>query len=206
MTTTKKASMHGARRVTAALDQIATLFQSNHESLGIPQKVAMDFALRCDMLSDSIQRGFGAKNAGFFNPAEIAEEVPGPLINDPTQPFMDSHFTQEWFNALTDKQESGELASNAEKHLADPKLASDFVQKVASAAVLTTLRALATRKAEEEPAKEEKPSEDEAKKEASKKASKPVKAAEEAEKEETEEPAEGDAKKSAAVFGLFSDK
>jgi rubrerythrin len=97
MTTTKKASKAGARRVTANLDALASLFQNHHASLGIPSKVAMDFAYRCDLLSDSIDR---RKQAGYFNPAEIGEEEPGPLVFDENNPFMEGEFTQEEKRAL----------------------------------------------------------------------------------------------------------
>jgi len=44
------------RTITASLDNIASLFQENHESLGISEKVAMDFAQRCDLLSDALEK------------------------------------------------------------------------------------------------------------------------------------------------------
>ena len=110
--TIKKASKAGARRVTANLDVLASLFQNHHASLGIPQKVAMDFAYRCDLLSDSIDR---RKQAGYFNPAEIGVEESGPLTFDENNPFMEGHFTQERFRALDEKQMAGELAANAAK-------------------------------------------------------------------------------------------
>lgn len=121
MTTQKKATQAGARRVTAGLDTIATLLQTQHAALGIPEKVAMDVATRLDMVADSIDRKV---QASWYNPADIAEEVPGPEQFDPNNPFMAGHFTQERFDALTDKQVSGELAANAAAHKADPRLAS----------------------------------------------------------------------------------
>jgi len=157
--TTKKASTTGARRVTATLDSLASLFQSHHASLGIPSKVAMDFALRCDMLSDSIDR---RKQAGYFNPAEIGVEQPGPLMYDENNPFMEGEFTQEEKRDLSEKQMAGELAANAAKHVADPKLAS-AIKKAAYGAALAALRK--AKKAEDEKADEsEKDAEDESEK------------------------------------------
>jgi ribosomal protein L12E/L44/L45/RPP1/RPP2 len=46
----------GARSVTADLDRIANLFQNRFADLGIPEKIANDFSLRCDLLSDHIER------------------------------------------------------------------------------------------------------------------------------------------------------
>ena len=215
MTTTKKASKAGARRVTANLDALASLFQNHHASLGIPSKVAMDFAYRCDLLSDSIDR---RKQAGYFNPAEIGEEEPGPLVFDENNPFMEGEFTQEEKRTLSEKQMAGELAANAAAHVADPKLAS-VIRKAAYSAAINALR-LAKKseeakaeEASEEVAEEEPKAEEKAKAEklararrAAKK-SEEVKAeeakaeevkAEEAKAEEAEE-----AKKTASIFGLF---
>lgn len=196
MTARKKATVQGARRVTANLDDLASLFQSHHEALGVPKKVAMDFAYRCDLLSDAIEKGFNIKSAAFFNPAEIGEEVPGPLQFDPNNPFMDGEFTQERFRMLAEKQMSGELASNAAAHKADPKLASLIAAEAAKLAFL------AFKKAEEA---KEKDAEDEEKPEEAKKAAKkgedaPV----DSEKDAEDVPEE--AKKAASLFGLFSAK
>jgi len=181
MTAQKKATVAGARRVTANLDNLATLFQAHGASLGVPAKVAADFAYRCDLLSDAIERNVGAGKQARFNPAEIGEEVPGPLETlDSDEPWMNGHFTQENFNALEGKQESGELAANAAAHKADPKLAA-LIQRAADLAANRVARALLAKKSEEE--------------------------VEETEEEVEEEPAKDakeEAKKTAALYGLFS--
>lgn len=187
--TVRKASVQGARRVTAGLDNFASLFQSNHEALGIPQKVAMDFAYRCDMLSDAIERGFNVKNAGYYNPAEIGEGVPGPLEMDSNNPFMKGEFTQEEFVQLAEKQMSGALAKGAVGHVADPKLAA-LVAKQAAKLAFSVYNA--AKKSEDEAEAEE----PEAKKEAKKSE----------EVEETVEVEDEEAKKTASLFGLFSSK
>lgn len=46
----------GARNVTADLDRLANLFQHRFEVLGVPQKFAMDFAWKCDVLADHIEK------------------------------------------------------------------------------------------------------------------------------------------------------
>jgi hypothetical protein len=51
-----KLTRRGARNVTATLDRIANLMQSEAEALGIDPKIAADFALRCDMISDAVER------------------------------------------------------------------------------------------------------------------------------------------------------
>ena len=212
MTTTKKASKAGARRVTANLDVLASLFQNHHRSLGIPQKVAMDFAYRCDLLSDSIDR---RKQAGYFDPSEIGVEEPGPMMFDENNPFMEGHFTQEKFRALDEKQMAGELAANAAAHVADPKLAS-AIKKAAYSAALAAFRT--AKKSEEAKAEEdEETTEEEAKAEEAKaeklararraaQALRQAKKSEEAEEQTDEEADEAkaeEAKKSASAFGLF---
>jgi hypothetical protein len=194
MTARKKASVAGARRVTANLDNLATLFQTYGGSLGIPSRVAADFAYRCDLLSDAIERHVGASKQARFNPAEIGEEVPGPLeALDSDEPWMDGHFTQEKFNALEGKQESGELAANAAAHKADPKLAA-LIQKAADLAAARATRAILAKKAEEEVEETEEEVIEET----------PSKKAKKADPEMTSEETKEEAEKTAALYGLFS--
>jgi hypothetical protein len=155
MTTIKKASQAGARRVASTLDTVASLVQFHGASLGIPQKVAMDFAYRCDLLSDSLGRRL---TAGYFNPAEIGTEKPGPMEYDTNNPFMAGEFTLEKYRALSEKQMAGELAANAAKGVADPKLAS-VIKKAAYDAALTAL--LVAKKANETKADDEETEEEE---------------------------------------------
>jgi hypothetical protein len=44
-----------------------------------------------------------------FNPGEIGELESGPLQDEPDEPYMDDQFTQQEFQELGDKQESGQL-------------------------------------------------------------------------------------------------
>lgn len=125
-----------AQKVTDDLDRIANLFQHNHESLGVPQKIALDFAYRCDLLSDEIgrlaggqdkeayQQGTGEgtapgsddnKNLGPpqpFNPAEIGKQDTTPPKTEPDEPYMKGNFLQKEYNELRNWQEQG-LFSNA---------------------------------------------------------------------------------------------
>lgn len=210
MTTIKKASQAGARRVTATLDTMASLFQYHAASLGIPPKIAMDFAHRCDLLSDNIDK---RRTAGYFDPSSIGVEQPGPMQYDQNNSFMAGEFTSEEFRNLSEKQMAGELADNAAKGVADPKMAS-FVKKVAFSAALQALRV--ARKADEDAPKvdEDKKSEetdDDAKEEKTAKKGevpqalkdnqfkpKDEKSEEDKKSEEVEE-----AKKTARLFGLY---
>ena len=63
------------------------------------------------------------KKAG-FDPAEIGEDVGGPLeLTDSNEPWMEDHFTQEEFQALGGKQEAGELSDGK----ADLRLAASRI-------------------------------------------------------------------------------
>jgi len=44
------------QQVTASLDRMANLFQTHGKQLGIPSRVAFDFAYRCDLLSDALDK------------------------------------------------------------------------------------------------------------------------------------------------------
>lgn len=206
--TVRKASMMGARRVTASLDNVASLFENYAESLGIPAKVAADFSHRCDLLSAAIDRNFGLKTAGYYPPEDIAEGVSGPLIMDANNPFMNGHFTQANFTQLAEKQISGSLAGNAAAHRADPKLAS-FIAKQAAILAFNQLKEwdIANRKAASKKAAEdedEKKSEDKEEKEAKAKAFEGKETPEEEALEEKERAKE--AAKVVSLFGLFADK
>jgi len=44
------------KQVTASLDRMANLFQTYGEQMGVPSRVAFDFAYRCDLLSDALDK------------------------------------------------------------------------------------------------------------------------------------------------------
>jgi hypothetical protein len=142
----------GARNLTAALDNLAQVIQHRHDLLGLDARTATDFAYRCDLLSDAIERTASqnfplAKNAaekgnddegmsvehgeGGFDPNLIGDEVPGPLeVVPPVEGFMEDHFTQEKYHVLGELQESGELGP---VHLASllSKAASILLERTA---------------------------------------------------------------------------
>jgi len=103
----------GARAFTETLDRIATAVQHNAALLGLPSNIATDFAFRCDLVSDAVEKqaaaNFPLKQAD-FNADEIGEEVPGPLVDDPPNAQIDEHFTQEKFHELTEMADAEEAA------------------------------------------------------------------------------------------------
>ena len=115
----------GARQVTADLDRIATLFQDEWHTLGIPKHIAHDFALRCDMISDAVERTAAASNGG-WDPEQIGEEVGGPLVQDPDEPFMRGEFTQQEKRELRERVQSGDLGPT--KTVPEPQSPTPGVQ------------------------------------------------------------------------------
>lgn len=113
----------GAQQVTADLDRIANLVQSEYQTLGIPQPIADDFAKRIDMVSDAIERQAGITRQalteydpvnepteiGGWDPEQIGEEVGGPLRQDGDEAFMKAEFTQQEKRELRERQTKSEL-------------------------------------------------------------------------------------------------
>ena len=123
-----KLTRTGARRLTAMLDQVASVVQQNPEILGVNPKIAKDFAYRCDLLSDAVETRAVSNfpKSAAFDASTIGEEVPGPIEQlDSDEPWMDDHFTQERFEELRGAQQAGALgakpyfAPNAKKAAMD---------------------------------------------------------------------------------------
>jgi hypothetical protein len=134
----KPITKEAALKVSRLLDQAATTFQKHHVALGIKPKIANDFALRCDILSDHVEKQAGidrraqmdpkenytedALGPDDFDPAEIGEQTPGALLRNEDEPYMDT-FNQQWFDQLREVQQTGQF-SNAKtaaqliKHMA----------------------------------------------------------------------------------------
>lgn len=129
-TNMSKISPHGVKKMTADLERVASAVQYHHSAMGLPKKVAMDFAWSCDILADHLERRAGlrkaAKTAQFdptenftesenipnrFDAAEIGMESSGPLMQDPDEPYM-GVFVQDEFDQLREVQQTG-MFSNA---------------------------------------------------------------------------------------------
>ncbi len=123
----------GAEELSSAIDRIASVVQDNFDLLGIDTKVAADFAYRCDLISDAVEKTAGMH----FNPATIAEEVPGPLEQiQAHEPFMNDHFTQEKFEELDAAQTSGKIGIPS--YVTDTFKAASDVESARTAASLVT--------------------------------------------------------------------
>lgn len=122
----KKITKESALKVSNQLDGLANLFQSKHEVLGVPEKIAQDFAHRCDILSDLIEKRAGIERtaaldpasnftettmlSNSFDPAEIGEEQSKPPLRNSDEPYMDT-FRQEWFDELRQVQQTGQFSN-----------------------------------------------------------------------------------------------
>ena len=135
----------GTQEVVKVLDRIATLFQQDHNALGIPETVAVDMAYRCDLLSDALESNINksaldeldiVKEDG-FDPDDIGREVGGPVeAIDKDEPYMNDHFTQQNLRDLREHQEAGDLgeSTNEEAQSATPgKQASEDQTEMAAA-------------------------------------------------------------------------
>ena len=109
----------GARSVSSALDNIASLMEKDWQSLGLPQHIANDMALRCDMLSDTIEKHAGLKRAE-FNADEIGKEKSGPLEDEPDEPYMSGEFSQQENRELRERQEGGDLGATPNEDQQSP--------------------------------------------------------------------------------------
>jgi hypothetical protein len=166
----------GARGVTWTLDRVATLFTQEWATLGVPQKVAADFAHRADMLADHIEKNAGIKRQALtgddvykepgFNPEEIGMETAGPLSGDADEnAYMGGEFDQQENRELRERQQSGALGIKVNPEPEAPsagKQAAATLRRQLQAAVLAganqkTLKAmaLAAKVAEEEGEKKE---------------------------------------------------
>ncbi len=115
----------GALAVTADLDKLANHFHSNWAAMGVPQKIAADFAYRCDLLSDQVDKFAGidrkaltgddpVKEPG-FNPEEIGQEKSGPQEQEGDEGYMSQQFSQQENRELRETQEGGDLGPDKTK-------------------------------------------------------------------------------------------
>lgn len=83
------------KKIATALDEIANTVQNRGSEMGIPAKVANDFAYRCDLLADAIEK------TADFDPHQIGEQKPGPQVSGPSDAeTLEGEFTQEEFRSL----------------------------------------------------------------------------------------------------------
>lgn len=154
---TKFMTRKGACAVTTDLDKLATTFETHWEAMGVPERIAHDFALRCDLLSDAIDAKLTQIEASVDSPVDetglsvepdgegfdanaIADDVGGPHEQESDESYMSGEFSQQETHELRDRQESGSLPA------ADPRRASlDRLAAMARQSSSNGLRSLADR-------------------------------------------------------------
>lgn len=138
-------SKKAAKAITADLDRLAQLFEHNHKIIGVPAKVAVDFAYRCDLLSDYVE-----KNASL----EREDQFPDDAVK--TESESDEAYVDEDLKEQTYLSELGKMVDGDD---------------LGNAAKLANLLAELLKTAEDEEGEEEEAEDEEGEEEASKKAS-----------------------------------
>lgn len=155
-------SKKAAKAITADLDRLAQLFERNHKVIGVPAKVAVDFAYRCDLLSDFVE-----KNASL----DREDQFPDDAVK--TESDSDESYVDEDLKEQTYLSELGKIVDGDD---------------LGNAAKLAHLLAELLKTAGDEEGEDDEADEEEADEEASKKAS-DDEADEEAEDEDADEEA-----------------
>lgn len=131
----------GARNFTQALDRVATVVQNRHAVLGLPQDVALDFAKRCDLISDASEltasANFPLKEGAEVDqvPAQAADpDVTGVTdsqggTTDDTPESSDQNKPETYENTSAKVAEDDEdEAADADKEAADKQATPEFAQ------------------------------------------------------------------------------
>jgi len=130
----KQLSKQGALQVTRDLDRIANLFESEWKTLGISQKIADDFGMRCDLLSREVEKTAGIRrneDGSFADPevAKYASALEKKAEMDPKH-NMTEEDVQGWeFNpAEIGEEQSGALLRNEDEPYMDMFKQDEFDQ------------------------------------------------------------------------------
>ena len=128
-----KLTRRGAANVTTDLDKIATLFQNRAAALGVPEKIAHDFAYRCDLLSDHIEKY--ATRLAAAEGDETAEEEEAPATAGKKKAAVDETGTSVEpapSNQGFDANEIGDLKAGPLEIITppdEPWMAGEFTQE-----------------------------------------------------------------------------
>ena len=128
-----KLTRRGAANVTTDLDKIASLFQNRAAALGVPEKIAHDFAYRCDLLSDHIEKY--ATRLAAAEGDEAAEEEEAPAVAGKKKAAVDETGTSVEpapSNQGFDANEIGDLKAGPLEIITppdEPWMAGEFTQE-----------------------------------------------------------------------------
>lgn len=99
-----KISRADARALTETIDRVASTLQDHHGLLGVPEKVALDFSYRCDIISDAVEKHATDKKAEAAV-EELGAETTGPIFEEDSDADLKGQFTQKEFSELTEMAE-----------------------------------------------------------------------------------------------------
>lgn len=129
-----KLSKQGALQVTRDLDRMANLFETEHTVLGVTEKIAEDFGLRCDLLSREVEKTAGIDrndDGDFTDPdiAKMASAIEKQAEFDPKNNTTEEQ-VQGWeFNpAEIGEEQSGALLRNQDEPYMDVFKQDEFDQ------------------------------------------------------------------------------
>ena len=127
-------SKEAAQAITADLDKLAQLFETDHAALGVPTNVAKDFAYRCDLLSDFVEKQAAALDRTDSIQKEFDAEV--ETSHQADEAYMSDKTTQDELYELGQMVESGNLGKAALENIASKvadllKAAADEEEKEA---------------------------------------------------------------------------
>ncbi len=106
-------SRKGALQVTADLDRLADLFTQEAGRLGVPVKIAEDFAARCDMLAEVVEKTAGVLRDADGNLVTASEASD---IGKPTTPVEKPAASSPAVIPLGDQKENSEVLGMASKN------------------------------------------------------------------------------------------
>lgn len=109
-------SKEAAQAITADLDKLAQLFEADHTALGVPVNVAKDFAYRCDLLSDFVEKQAAALDRTDSIQKEFDQEV--DVSHQADEAYMADKTTQDELYELGKIVESGNLGKAALENIA----------------------------------------------------------------------------------------
>ena len=102
-------SKKAAKAITADLDRLAQLFERNHKVIGVPAKVAVDFAYRCDLLSDFVEKNASLDREDQFPDDAVKTE------SDSDESYVDEDLKEQTYLSELGKIVDGDDLGNAAK-------------------------------------------------------------------------------------------
>jgi len=130
----KQLSKFGALQVSHDMDRLAALYQEEAAAIGVSPKIANDFALRCDILSDHLEKRAGIQrdaDGNLKDPklAKYATFLVKKAAMDPKENYTETQLSGDVFNpAEIGEEQSGALLRNQDEPYMDVFKQDEFDQ------------------------------------------------------------------------------